>query len=175
MTPLADEMSAAAETAIEQMRSAAIEARALHARSELLRHMLLTARKVSQLPREEGVATITREWMKAWGLGEEGYPELGNEMRSFTDAVCDVAETGTAEADRRLRTSLEALDLALAEMGMTLADQMAWRSVCAHGWWAQVVPRPDGMAGPPARPAAPGQPFWDAGCAPHCLGDDNST
>src|SRR5206468_2317128 len=49
------------------------------------------------------------------------------------------------------------------------ADRMAWRSMCAHGWWAQVKPAPAGL-GREDR-AWPGQPFWEDGCLPECAGD----
>ena len=58
---------------------------------------------------------------------------------------------------------------ALAASGTTLADEMAWRSECAHGWWAMVRPPPPGL---PLRPSVPlpdlSRPFWANRCAPHC-------
>jgi hypothetical protein len=50
MTHVVDQMSQEAERAIERMREAALEARHLHARSELARHMRSTAQKMAARP-----------------------------------------------------------------------------------------------------------------------------
>jgi hypothetical protein len=169
---LPDEMRREAESAIARMREAAAAARDAHARAELLRHMLTTAARVAHLPRAEAVAAVSREWMAAWHLSPDAYPGLSAEIRGFTAACCGFAEAGDATADAALRRALAALDAALAAAGTTLADQMAWRSECAHGWWQAVVPVPPDLPGRAERPgvprAAPDAPFWTAGAAPHC-------
>jgi hypothetical protein len=174
MTHLVDELRDEAEEAIEAMRAAALAARSAHARAELVRHMATTAAKVRNLPREQAVDTIVGEWMKAWHLAKDAYPEIAGEMRAFTDAICSFTERATAETDSKLRSAVAALDAALSRSGTTLADQMAWRSECAHGWWMLVVPMPDDLPGRAERAGIPrpedGRPFWEAACAPHCRG-----
>ncbi len=155
-----DQLLAEADAAIAAMRSTALTAVKLHARAELMRHMRTTAAKVRERPRDEAVAFVTKEWMAAWGIAESAYPGLGDEMRRFTSAFC--ADSGLAEA-------VAALEAAFAEAGLDLADQMAWRSTCAHGWWGLVQPAPDDVARPAGVPVlTPGRPFWEAGCAAKC-------
>lgn len=68
-----------------------------------------------------------------------------------------------------MRDALSSLDAALEGAGMTLADQMAWRSECAPGWWALVAPAPAGIeTQPPIPHLDPAKSFWETGCAPHC-------
>src|SRR5690606_2611963 len=169
---LVDEAQREARAAIEAMKAAALRARAIHARAELIRHMFTTARKVGHLPRDAAVEAVVGEWMKAWHLTPDAYPEVAADMRNFTAAFCAFAETATPETDERLRSAVAALERALQRAGTTLANQMAWRSECAHGWWELVVPTPDDLPGRRDRPGMPGvmsgRPFWDAGCAPHC-------
>lgn len=161
-------MAADAEAAVAAMREAALRARGLHARAELMRHMAATARNAlaGGRPRDEAAAFVAWEWMQAWGLGNGA--GLDDAARNFVAAHLDAA-AGMPGAEAALSGSLAALDAALAAAGTTLADEMAWRSECAHGWWAQVRPSP---AGP--RPGVPGpdltRPFWANGCAPHCGG-----
>ena len=66
MPHLVEELRAEAEAAIAAMREAALAARHLHARAELMRHMLTTARKVKDRPKADAVETVVREWMDAW-------------------------------------------------------------------------------------------------------------
>jgi hypothetical protein len=68
--------------------------------------------------------------------------------------------------DGAVRATCASLENAFAKAGMPLADQMAWRSICAHGWWAQVRPAPPGR-GRPDRDW-PAKPLWDHGCLPEC-------
>lgn len=161
-------MAAEAEAAVAAMRDAALRARTLHARAELMRHMAATARKALEggRPRDEAAALVAREWMQAWGLGCG--TGLDDAARGFVAAHLDAA-AGAPGAEAALAGSLAALDAALAAAGTTLADKMAWRSECAHGWWGQVRPPPAGLPPRPGIPAPdPGRPFWDSGCAPHC-------
>ncbi|MFN3262989.1 MAG: hypothetical protein ACE37J_20765 [Pikeienuella sp.] len=160
---LAEEMAAEARAAVEAMKAAAAAARRLHARAELLRHMMTTAARQTG-PAGEAVAAIAGEWMKAWAL--TGYPALRSEMEAFTAACLESARAPGPEADARLRGALSALDAALETAGATLADEMAWRSECAHGWWALVSPAPSGRGYREERASA--RPFWTAGAPPHC-------
>jgi len=66
-----------------------------------------------------------------------------------------------------VRATCIRLELAFAAAGMPIADQMAWRSICAHGWWGEVRPAPPGQGRTDC--AWPAQPFWEAGCRPECL------
>ncbi|MEX2520419.1 MAG: hypothetical protein WD969_13930 [Paracoccaceae bacterium] len=161
---IVDELRAEAEDAITEMRAAALTARRTHARAELLRHMQSTGAKVKDLPLDEAVVAVTDEWMRAWRLEEQAYPEVATEMRGFTAACCALARAPGADTDAALRAALAALDEALVRAGMTLADQMAWRSECAHDWWALVAPAPAGIV----KDGRERQPFWEAGCPPHC-------
>ncbi len=172
MAHFVEDLRIEAEAAIERMRAAAIEARRLHARAELMRHMLTTARKVKDKPRAEAVETVVREWMDAWNLRRDAWPHVALEMESFTQAFQDYASDASDKNDLRIRTAADALDAALAHHGTSIADQMAFRSQCAHGWWDWVVPVPADLPGGKPRPSVPGaraeQPFWSLGCADFC-------
>lgn len=172
---LPEELAAEAEGAIEAMRDAARTARVVHARAELLRHMIATARKVADRPRTEAVEAVVREWMAAWHLDRTAWPHLARDMEAFTAACIDLVLATPAAvpaADAVLRDALAGLDAALDAAGTSLADQMAWRSECAHGWWQAVVPPPADMPGRRERAAMPrpepDRPFWEAGCAAFC-------
>ncbi len=167
MTHFVDALQLEAEDAILRMRQAALDARRIHARAELMRHVLSTARKVKDRPPAEAVETVVREWMAAWQLDRDAWPHVARDMEAFTAAFHDYARTPDAAADARLRACAAALDAALAREGTSIADQMAFRSQCAHGWWAAVVPPPEPLPDSVPRPA-PDRPFWEAGCAPRC-------
>ena len=149
MTHLYAELRAASDAAILAMQHAARHARDAHARAELLRHMHTTAAQPGA-----DVNSVTREWLDAWGMSD--WPDVRAEAARFTTAVLAYA-SGTDQADQALRAALAGLDSVLATQGTTLAEQMAWRSRCAHGWWRDVAPEP------------PGMPFWTKGCPPDCL------
>lgn len=149
-THLHAELQTEAAEAIATMQDAARRARHLHARAELLRHMHTTAAKPGA-----DVDSVVHEWMQAWGM--TGWPEVATEARRFTAAILAYAAAPDDAADRAVRDSMAALEVALAAQRTTLSDQMAWRSRCAHGWWAAVAPLP------------PAQPFWEAGCPADCL------
>ena len=169
MPHIVDTMLAEADAAIAAMQQAAIRARALHARAELLRHMRGTAAKMSGRPADEAAALVAGEWMKAWHLDGDAYADIAADVRHFTDAFVRDAQGSTPATQAAIRTTTDALDAALARHGTTLADQMAWRSQCAHGWWSLVAPYPPGYPERPTVPApAPGAPFWQAGCAEQC-------
>lgn len=174
MPDLIDDLQGEAEEAIAAMREAALHARALHARAELLRHMRTTAAKVAGRDRDEAVAFVVREWMAAWAMDDATAPEIRRDMEWFTRAICAAGDEPGPSTDAELRASLAALEAACDRVDVSLADQMAWRSECAHGWWELVRPTPADLPGRKPRPSVPahraGTPFWDAGCAPHCRG-----
>ncbi len=169
MAHLVEELQDAASKAIAAMKAAALAARALHARAELLRHMKLTAAKVKSRPRDEAVAFVVQEWMGAWGLDRSVYDELTSSMLAFTDAVCGYVDSPQDREDADVRQATASLEAALAAHGTTLADEMAWRSECAHGWWELVRPAPPDLSRRRSVPAhVAGRAFWDVGCAEHC-------
>ena len=164
---LVAQMAAAADAAMAAMQDSALRARDLHARAELMRHMATTAAKALTGGNGDAAAVVAREWMQAWALGD-GTAGLDDAARGFVTAHLDAA-AGVPGADLALAGALDTLDGALAALGTTLADQMAWRSECAHGWWAMVRPPSPGL---PLRPSVPlpdlSRPFWANQCAPHC-------
>jgi hypothetical protein len=172
MPHFVDELKAEAETVIAAMRDTARQARHIHARAELMRHMLLTANKVKHQPKSRAIEAVVTEWMNAWHLTRADWPELAHEMGLFTGAFYDYANDPTDGSDAALRAACAALDDALASKGTSISDQMAWRSQCAHGWWEMVTPTPRDLAGREDRNTMPtfkpGTPFWDAGCADMC-------
>jgi len=155
-----DELLAEAEAAMAEMRAAALKAVKLHARAELMRHMRATAAKVRGRPRDEAVAFVVHEWMAAWGIQESAYPGLEQEMRRFTAAFC---------ADDQIAPAIHALEVAFVAVGLDLADQMTWRSTCAHRWWLLINPAPEDMTTPAAVPDLDeSRPFWETTCTPKC-------
>ena len=166
MPYLVDELRAQADAAIAAMREAALAARAVHARAELMRHMLLTATKMKTLERPAAIAKIVDEWLAAWAL-DRSWPHVAA-MEALAAAFLDHAVAPGEASDRAVRAACARLDSVFAGAGLPVADQMAWRSSCAHGWWAQVRPAPAGK-GRTDR-AWPARPFWEEGCPPHCLG-----
>ncbi len=146
-------------------------ARRLHARAELMRHMRLTARKVVPQPIDEAVRLVADEWMQAWGLGGDAYRDLAEPLRRFTESFCRDARATSAVSEAAIAAALVELEDAFERIGTTLADEMAFRSGCAHGWWEMVVPVPEHARR--ERPTVPrwqpGKAFWETGAAPHCL------
>lgn len=167
-----DELQGEAQAAIAAMQQAALTARDQHARAELMRHMLTTARKVKHKPEAEAVEGVVREWMDAWNLPRSEWPHLEQNMNAFTAAFYTFANAPGAEADGALRKACAELESGFERAGMRLCDEMAWRSQCAHGWWALVAPQPAALAGAKSRPGIPslqaGQRFWEPGCADFC-------
>ena len=161
-----------AAEAIAQMQEAALRARHAHARAELMRHMLTTARKVKDKPKAEAVETVVSEWMAAWNLGRSDWPHIAREMETFTEAFHDYANDPSDAHDTRLRETCAALGAVLEQEGTSISDQMAFRSQCAHGWWEWVKPVPTELPGRKPRPSVPapesGKAFWEAGCADFC-------
>ncbi len=168
MTHLVEEFAATAARAIDAMRAASLEARALHARAELMRHMRLTAAKSKDRPRDEAVRLVVDEWLMAWALDRATWLHV-REMEALTVAFHDYVRAPSDATDAATRKAVLACEAAFRAAGRPLEDQMAWRSMCAHGWWSHVRPAPRGQ-GRPDR-ADPERPFWELGCRPECLGD----
>jgi len=172
MSSFVAELQTEAAAAIAEMQKAALAARHRHARAELMRHMLTTARKMMHRPKAEAVEAVVREWLSAWNLDRHAWPHIAAEIESLTAAFHDVAHDPSPANDAALRDCTAALDAALAREGTTISDQMAWRSQCAHGWWELVRPVPSDLPGAKERPSVPpllsGAPFWDSGCAAFC-------
>lgn len=166
MTDVVDELLHEADRAVAAMREAAIKARALHARAELMRHMRTTAAKSKDKPRAEAVRAVVDEWLDAWALTRATWPHVA-EMEAVTVAFHDHVKAPSAATDAALRAAILALDAAFAKAGKPVADQMAWRSMCAHGWWGQIAPPPAGQGRTDRQ--WPARPFWEEGCLPQCL------
>jgi hypothetical protein len=166
MTHLVDELKAKAGADIAAMRDAALRARDTHARAELMRHMLMTADKVKHRPEPDAVRFIVDHWLEAWDLARATWPHVA-EMEAFAAAFHAYARAPGDVHDDAVRATCIRLELAFFAAGMPIADQMAWRSICAHGWWAQVRPAPIGK-GRTDRDW-PAQAFWEHGCLPDCL------
>jgi hypothetical protein len=148
MTDLVASLRAEAEQRIAAMRAACEAARIAHARAALARHMLTTARKNLGRSRAEAIAAVVDEWLFAWALTRAEVPDIAAGMDAVTDAFCAHAEAPSPATDTTLRAAWESLEFACAAHGATLADRMAWRSMCAHGWWADVAPAPPAKAAP---------------------------
>jgi hypothetical protein len=172
MQHFVDELKSQAEAAISTMQNAALEARRIHARAELMRHMLLTAQKVKAKPKPEAVEIVVSEWMTAWHLTRADWPRLAHEMEAFTAAFYDYANSPSESFDHALRTACSNLDDTLGREGTSISDQMAWRSQCAHGWWDMASPMPADLPGRKDRALVPAYkprtPFWETGCADMC-------
>lgn len=158
MTHPVDEMLDEARAAIGRMKDAALAARRLHARAELMRHMRATAAKLADRPLDEAARTVAGEWMQAWGLAPDAYGALAADAERFVRAFCLDARGSDQQTQDAVRAAIAGLEAGFAAAGLSLPDEMAFRSECAHGWWRHVVP---------ARGAG-GAPFWAEGAAPHC-------
>lgn len=172
MTHFVEELQQEAAKAIEEMKKAALAARHIHSRAELMRHMRTTAAKSKDRPKVESVEAVLAEWLEAWYVPRNDWPHIAKEMENFTATFYDYVNDPSDENDKRIRAATEALDKALAAEDTTISDQMAFRSMCAHGWWEVVLPTPDTLPGKTERSTVPqlqkGQPFWDAACADQC-------
>lgn len=173
MTHPVDALLAEAEAAVGRMKTAALEARRLHARAELARHMRTTSRKLAALPTAEAAEAIATEWMKAWSLDRGAYPQVADRIAGFALAFCRDSRGSTPGTQAAIREALVDLEAGFAATGTTLSDEMAFRSECAHGWWRHVVPLPPEFRDQPRQkripPQAEHEPFWAAGPQPHCL------
>ncbi|MBN8245719.1 hypothetical protein JF546_22135 [Nitratireductor aquimarinus] len=172
MPHFVEELQQEAAEAIEVMQKAALAARHIHARAELMRHMRTTAAKSKDKPKNESVEAVLAEWLEAWYVPRNDWPHIAEEMEKFTATFYDYVNDPSNANDQRMRDATDALDKALAAEGTTISDQMAFRSMCAHGWWEAVLPTPQDLPGRVVRPTVPalqaGHPFWDAACADQC-------
>jgi len=73
---------------MDTMREAALRARHLHARAELMRHMRLTARKVKDRPLEEAVQFRLGRVDAGVGLDGDAYRDVAAPLRAYTEAFC---------------------------------------------------------------------------------------
>lgn len=173
MPHLVEDLQAQADDAVAAMRAAAITARSVHARAELMRHMRTTAAKSKDRNRAEAIEAVVQEWMQAWYLERSEYRDLENQMMAFAGAFYDYVQEPGDRSDQAVRRACTALEEAFASHGTSLADQMAWRSMCAHRWWEVVSPAPADLPGRKPRPTIPAYrddtPFWELGCAAQCL------
>ena len=87
---------------------------------------------------------------------------------ALTGAFYDYCTDPSDETDAAVRAAWARLKEVHDTPERTLEDQMAWRSMCAHRWWLDVSPAPEGYRDHDAnRPLAP---FWTKSCPPECLG-----
>ena len=167
MTDFTEELRVAAQADIAAAHHAALRARAMHARAELMRHMMLTTAKSTDKSREESVRLVTDEWLDAWRRDRTNYPYVAL-MEALSGACYDAQKSPSAETDKRVREAFAALEGACITHGTTLADEMAWRSGCSHMWWGDVRPAPNL---PEYRERARrSEALFDRGCPPECLG-----
>lgn len=168
MSHMLADLNARADQSIEAMKSAAEQARHDHAAAELARHMLLTTQRFSDLGRAGAIEAVVADWLGAWHLSRDEWPEIASEMEALTGAFYDYCMDPTDETDAMVRKAWSGLKTAHDTPARTLEDQMAWRSVCAHGWWGEVSPAPEGYRDHDTE--RPKQPFWAKSCPPECLG-----
>lgn len=167
MTDFTSELRQAAEHDIGAAHHAALRARAMHSRAELMRHMMLTTAKSTDRSREESIALVTDEWLDAWRRDRANYPYVAL-MEALSGACYDALKAPTPQTDGAVREAFAALERACATHGTTLADEMAWRSGCSHTWWGDVRPAPNL---PEYRDRARrSESLWERGCPPECLG-----
>lgn len=167
MTDFTSELRQAAEHDIGAAHHAALRARAMHSRAELMRHMMLTTAKSTDRSREESIALVTDEWLDAWRRDRANYPYVAL-MEALSGACYDALKAPTPQTDGAVREAFAALERACAAHGTTLADEMAWRSGCSHTWWGDVRPAPNL---PEYRDRARrSESLWERGCPPECLG-----
>ena len=159
MTHLVDELKAKADASIAAMRDAALRARDTHARAELMRHMLMTASKVKDRPAVDAVRFIVDHWLEAWDLARASWPHVDGNGGLCRAPFTRMRGAPTDAHDDAVRATCVRLELVFVAAGMPIADQMAWRSICAHGWWAHVRPPPPGKGRPDRE--GPDRPFWE--------------
>ena len=167
MNDFAAKLKHAADATIASAREAGLTARLMHARAELMRHMMLTTAKSVDRPRAESVRLVVDEWLDAWRRTRDNYPYVAH-MEALSGACYDALRAPTAESDRAVREAFAGLEHACVDNGTTLADEMAWRSGCSHAWWGDIHPAPNL---PEYREQAKrSESLWQRGCPPECLG-----
>ena len=166
MTHFVAQLRREAEVEIDAMKRAALRARDAHARAELMRHMLMTADRVKTEPAASAVRFIVDHWLEAWHLDRGTWPHVAD-METFAAAFHAYAGDPNDAHDAAVRAAADRIEKAFADAALPLAEQMAWRSVCAHGWWALVRPAPPGRGRTDRE--WPREAFWADGCPAHCL------
>jgi hypothetical protein len=167
MTDFTSELRQAAENDIGAAHQAALRARAMHSRAELMRHMMLTTAKSTDKSREESVRLVTDEWLDAWQRDRTNYPYVAL-MEALAGACYDAIRSPMPATDGGVREAFAALERSCIAHGTTLADEMAWRSGCSHMWWGDVRPAPNL---PEYRERARrSEALWERGCPVECLG-----
>jgi len=167
MTDFTSELRRAADEDIGAAHHAVLRARAMHARAELMRHMMLTTAKSTHRSREESIRLVTDEWLDAWLRDRANYPYVAL-MEALSGACYDALKSPTVTTDGAVREAFAALERACIGNGSTVADEMAWRSGCSHAWWADVRPAPDL---PEYRDRARrSEALFERGCPPECMG-----
>jgi len=167
MTDFTAELRHAADADVAAAREASLRARAMHARAELMRHMMLTTAKSTGEARDASIRLVTDEWLDAWRRTRENYPYVAL-MEALSGACYDWLRARDAAADRAVRAAFAALETACVSRGTTLADEMAWRSGCSHTWWGDIRPAPNL---PEYRDRAQRrEALWDRGCPRECMG-----
>jgi hypothetical protein len=167
MNDFATELQRAAEADIAAARDGALRARTTHARAELMRHMMLTTAKSTDRPRAQSISLVVDEWLDAWQRNRKNYRYV-TQMEMLSGACYDALRAPGAQTDNAVRIAFAALERACVANGTTLADEMAWRSGCSHGWWSDVVPSP--RNGEYSERSRRGESLWERGCPPQCLG-----
>ena len=160
------ELKHAADAEMASAREATMRARTLHARAELMRHMMLTTARSADKVRDQSIELVVDEWLDAWQRTRDNYPYVKT-MEALAGSCYDALRMPNDKTDRAVREAFAALEHACVARGTTLADEMAWRSGCSHGWWSDVRPAPDGHYNERARRS---ESLWERGCPPHCLG-----
>lgn len=167
MNDFTSELRLAAEHDIAAARHAALRARAMHSRAELMRHMMLTTAKSTHESRDTSIRLVTDEWLDAWRRDRANYPYVA-QMEALSGACYDALTSPSPQTDAAVREAFAALETACAAHGTTIADEMAWRSGCSHTWWGDVHPAPNL---PEYRERAQrSEALWERGCPRECLG-----
>ena len=167
MTDFTTELRHAAEADIGAARHAALRARAMHSRAELMRHMMLTTAKSTDKSREESIRLVTDEWLDAWRRDRTNYPYVA--LMEALSGACFDALTSTDAANRPRR----ARGLRRARRRMRLARHHARRR---DGVAVGVLPPMVGRRAPGAdlpeyrERARRSESLWERGCPPECLG-----
>ena len=167
MKDFTSELKHAADVDIAAARDAALRARAMHSRAELMRHMMLTTARSTHRTRDESIALVVDEWLDAWQRGRGNYPYVA-QMEALSGACYDAIKSPSAATDNAVRDAFAAMERACVSHGSTLADEMAWRSGCSHAWWGDFRPAPNL---PEYRDRARrSETLWERGCPKECLG-----
>ena len=115
-----------AAEAIARMQEAALRARHAHARAELMRHMLTTARKVKEKPKAEAVETVAADQ-----IVEQQVPRADAGLRGLG---LDSGAAGLGQA-KQLGDLVERLARSM-DMRMTLSNHSDGGAMVVLSWGA---------------------------------------